>query len=204
MIIIWMRQYSNAVDAFTFRCKLVGQIAILKTKTRGFLQVMLPERDSQKNSGLSRSNLKSFRASLTVKEIADIDGVLKDCGLPTCEAFPLTSEAITKALELSWRVAAAAAAVSDKNWPKLITLQCQDRATVTSSRRYQDLGHFPQMQVNREQRSEVPFERSFGRVSSYEQPSTSAPTWREGYFSPKVCPTNFAPLWRRKKRTTWL
>lgn len=96
-----MRQYSNTVDAFTFRCKLVGQIAILKTKTRGFLQVMLPERDSQKNSGLSRSNLKSFRASLTVKEIADIDGVLKDCGLPTCEAFPLTSEAITKALELS-------------------------------------------------------------------------------------------------------
>ena len=73
-----MRQYSNTVDAFTFRCKLVGQIAILKTKTRGFLQVMLPERDSQKNSGLSRSNLKSFRASLTVKEIADIYGVLKD------------------------------------------------------------------------------------------------------------------------------
>ena len=66
------------------------------------LQVTLPDHDSQNNSGLSRSNLKSFRASLTVKEIADIDGVLKDCGLPTCETFPLTSESFTKALELSW------------------------------------------------------------------------------------------------------
>jgi len=67
------------------------------------LQVTLPENDSQNNSGLSRSNLKSYRASLTVKEIADIDGVLKDCGLPTCDSFPLTSESFTKALELSWR-----------------------------------------------------------------------------------------------------
>jgi hypothetical protein len=65
------------------------------------LQVTLPENDSQNNSGLSRSNLKSYRASLTVKEIADIDGVLKDCGLPTCDSFPLTSESFTKALELS-------------------------------------------------------------------------------------------------------
>ena len=67
------------------------------------LQVTLPENDSQNNSGLSRSNLKSYRASLTVKEIADIDGVLKDCGLPTCDSFPLTSESFAKALDLSWR-----------------------------------------------------------------------------------------------------
>jgi hypothetical protein len=65
------------------------------------LQVTLPDHDSQNNSGLSRSNLKSFRASLTVKEIADIDAVLRDCGLPTCEAFPLTSDGLSKALELS-------------------------------------------------------------------------------------------------------
>jgi len=76
---------------------------ILKFWMRLLFQVMLPERDSQNNSGLSRSNLKSFRASLTVKEIADIDFVLKGCGLPTCEAFPLTNEGFTKALELSWR-----------------------------------------------------------------------------------------------------
>jgi hypothetical protein len=66
-----------------------------------YLQISLPEKDSQNNSGLSRSNLKSFRASLTVKEIADIDGVLRDCGLPTCETFPLTREGFTKALDLS-------------------------------------------------------------------------------------------------------
>ena len=63
-------------------------------------EITLPEKDSQKNSGLSQSALRSYRAQLTDNEIEKIDEILRKCGFPSCEYFPLDSVALVKALDL--------------------------------------------------------------------------------------------------------
>ena len=63
-------------------------------------EITLPEKDSQKNSGLSQSALSSYRAQLTDTEIEQIDVILRKCGFPSCEFFPLESVAMVKALDL--------------------------------------------------------------------------------------------------------
>jgi hypothetical protein len=62
--------------------------------------VVLPENDSQTNSGLSQNALRSFRASLTDKEISQIDVILRQCGFPACANFPLESAGLVKELEI--------------------------------------------------------------------------------------------------------
>ena len=63
-------------------------------------EITLPEKDSQKNSGLSQSALQSYRSQLTDSEIEKIDEILLKCGFPSCEYFPLDSVALVKALDL--------------------------------------------------------------------------------------------------------
>ncbi len=62
--------------------------------------VKLPEHDSQTNSGLSQSVLQSFKADLSEKEIAQVDVILRQCGFPACEQFPLESAGLVKELSL--------------------------------------------------------------------------------------------------------
>lgn len=62
--------------------------------------ILLPEKDSQNNSGLSQKALQSFRAQLSDKEISQIDVILRKCGFPACAEFPLESAGLSKALEL--------------------------------------------------------------------------------------------------------
>ena len=61
----------------------------------------LPENDSQNNSGLSRSNLKSYQTALKDAEISIVDKVLLLCGFPSCDKFPLDSNNFTEVLHLS-------------------------------------------------------------------------------------------------------
>ena len=62
--------------------------------------IVLPENDSQTNSGLSKTALQSFRAQLSDKEIGQIDEILRKCGFPSCETFPLQSSELVNQLEL--------------------------------------------------------------------------------------------------------
>lgn len=64
------------------------------------VEVLLPENDSQTNSGLSRKALKTHKESLTDKEVNEIDVILRDCGFPSCSHFPLESHELVKELEL--------------------------------------------------------------------------------------------------------
>ncbi len=63
-------------------------------------EVTLPENDSQNNSGLSRRHLQSFREAMTEKELGQIDVILRQCGFPACENFPLESAGLVKELDL--------------------------------------------------------------------------------------------------------
>ena len=62
--------------------------------------IELPENDSQKNSGLSKEALSSYRAQLTEAEISRIDVILRQCGFPACEQFPLEASGLEKELAL--------------------------------------------------------------------------------------------------------
>ena len=61
----------------------------------------LPENDSQNNSGLSRSRLRSYQTALKDKEILVVDKVLKLCGFPTCDKFPIESNELSDILGTS-------------------------------------------------------------------------------------------------------
>ena len=52
----------------------------------------LPQNDSQANSPISQTNLKSYQNILNKKDIEILDEVLEYCGVPTCANFPLESK----------------------------------------------------------------------------------------------------------------
>ena len=52
----------------------------------------LPHHDSQANSGISRTKLKSYQNVLTENEIDTVDNLLQHSGLHACNNFPLQSE----------------------------------------------------------------------------------------------------------------
>ena len=58
------------------------------------IRLDLPTGDSQNKSGLSRQKLANFAKDLTEKEVQNIDRVLRACGLPDCEAFPIDAESM--------------------------------------------------------------------------------------------------------------
>lgn len=62
--------------------------------------IVLPQDDSQTNSGLSQKALEPFKAKLTQREIHQIDVILRKCGFPTCTDFPLEASGLVKTLEL--------------------------------------------------------------------------------------------------------
>ena len=51
-------------------------------------QCHLPEKDTQRNSGLSRKNLQSYKDEVTNDQIEEIDKVLANAGYPICDKFP--------------------------------------------------------------------------------------------------------------------
>ena len=65
-----------------------------------FVTNFTTENDSQNNSGLSRNRLKSYQTALKDTEILVVDKVLKLCGFPSCDNFPVDSNALTDILRI--------------------------------------------------------------------------------------------------------
>ena len=59
---------------------------------RNELVTGLPQYDSQANSPISQTKLKSFQNALNEKDIATLNKILQYCGAPTCATFPLESD----------------------------------------------------------------------------------------------------------------
>ena len=60
----------------------------------------LPQGDSQANSPISQTNLKSYQNALNKKDIATLNEVLQYCGVPSCANFPLESDNFVKCFEI--------------------------------------------------------------------------------------------------------
>ena len=63
------------------------------TRVSGNVKVTnLPQYDSQANSPISKTNLKSYQNALNENNIKVLNEVLQYCGVPTCANFPIHSE----------------------------------------------------------------------------------------------------------------